>query len=64
MDFKKLMDRYHSDAAFHAIVDSMYKHILDTYCTPYELREAAFFASCKFEMEHVRAFMPTYNIES
>lgn len=57
MNFKnsKLGDKYQNDATFNRIVKSMYKMIADYGITPSELREAAFLAHYKYEMENPRA---------
>lgn len=56
MDFRKgkLEQRYESDATFHQAVQSMYKMISQFGLTPSELREAAFLAHYKYEMENPR----------
>jgi hypothetical protein len=50
-------EKYRNDPTYHAIVDQMVRWISQHGLTPYELREAAFCASVKFEMDNVRKFV-------
>ena len=54
MSVEHLMKRYHHDAEFNALVQSMY-HAMDSLgLTPAELREAASFTAYMHESETVR----------
>lgn len=46
--FRDLQDRYYNDATFHSLVDMMYAHMVSSQIAPYEMRDAAYFASIKF----------------
>ncbi len=46
-------ERYHRDAAFHALVDVLFVHMRESNYTPTELREACHLAACMYEAKHV-----------
>ncbi len=47
-------EKYRNDSAFHRLVDKMLAMIYQSEFTPGEMREAAIFASIRYEMENVR----------
>lgn len=53
-DFKKLAERYKQDPEFHQLVQLMENLIAEHKFGITELREAAFFATCKYAMENQR----------
>ena len=50
---KTPQERYSSDPAFHALVNTMVNSIVQCKYTPSEMREAALFASIKYEETHI-----------
>ena len=63
MNIEYLTSRYHNDAEFHAVVQSMYQAMDSLGLTPAELREAASFAAYVHESETVRrvVMLPSEN---
>jgi hypothetical protein len=57
MNIEELKNRYMNDAEFHSIVHMLYEFLKEARFTPYELRQAAYFASLKFETEHTKPQM-------
>ena len=53
MSLDNAKEKYRNDPHYHSMVDCMVKW-LGEMITPFELREAAMFASIKFEMDNVR----------
>jgi hypothetical protein len=47
-------ERYHSDPAFHTLVDVLYYQIENSGYTPTELREACHLAACMYEERHIK----------
>lgn len=47
-------ERYHHDAAFRNLVDTLYMLIEQATFTPTEVREAVMLAQIKFEELHIR----------
>ena len=52
-DFNKLRERYLNDPAFFTLVKAIESFITSEGFDPMELRQAAFFASAKWNLEHV-----------
>ena len=52
--FTRTQERYYNDPTFHALVDTLYQHIVDAKYTPGELREACHLAACMYEDRHIR----------
>ena len=58
-NFEDLHRQYQNDPAFHAVVTVLARAIQDTNLTPFEVRQAAFYASCRHEMNTARAMKLT-----
>jgi len=50
----KVIQRYHNDATFHAVVDAMLKILDDYQLSPSEMRDAVMLASINFEQRRCR----------
>lgn len=55
-DFKELLKRYQSDPEFHHVVRTMEEWVRQSGVTHLELRQAAFFAAMKFQLENPGPF--------
>jgi hypothetical protein len=53
---KTAWDRYHSDATYKRVVDTMESLIFSGDLTPAEMREAAVLASINFENKRIRKY--------
>ncbi len=53
MSYEELKDRYLNDPEFYHLCKFLESMIYKNNFTPYELKQAAFFASLKFQMENV-----------
>ncbi len=59
MDFKKLEEKYRSDAAFNKVVN-LHIQLLESFgFLPSEIREAAFLAQYKYETQNAREIIRT-----
>ena len=54
-DFIKLQQQYQNDTVFCTLVDILASAIHAHGLTPLELRQIAFFASTKYELENIKA---------
>ena len=62
MNYEEQRRRYHNDAVFHTLVNTIYEHLfLPGQFSVGEIRDAVTFAAIKFEHERVR---PAYTCQN